>query len=82
MRASIPPVPPGETGELLVRDLADRAARRERLEAKLAPWIERATADLARTLAIAQSPQLVHDAAIDAAIRDAQHDLEAFGRTR
>jgi hypothetical protein len=83
MRAAIPPVPADETGEALLRDEADRAARRARLEAKLAPWIERATADLQRTLAIAQaSPQLGHDVAIDGAIRRAQQDLEAFGRTR
>ena len=83
MRESIPTVPAGETGDALVNDLADRAERRTRLEPKLQPWIQAATADLERVVAIAQAnPPVLRDAAVDAAVRQAQQDLDVLGRTR
>jgi hypothetical protein len=83
MRASIPPVPAGETGDALVNDLADRAERRARLEPQLAPWTQQAVLDLERAIAIAQAnPSVLRDVAVDAAIRQSQQDLDLLRRTR
>ena len=80
MRASIPPISAVAKGDELIREDADRAARRAALEPMLAPWIADATADCRRVVQLArQYPQATDDLVIAAAVRHAQQDLTAEG---
>ncbi|HTJ46807.1 MAG TPA: hypothetical protein VL463_32110 [Kofleriaceae bacterium] len=81
MRATIPPIPPGEREQLLVNDLADRAERHAVLEPKLRAWIDQADRNLRLTLQIANaSASAMQDDACAIAARDAQEQL-AIART-
>ena len=80
MRASIPSVSAVAKGDELVREDADRSARRAALEPKLSPWIAAATADCQRVIQLAQQyPQALTDLAVSNAVRQAQQDLAAEG---
>ncbi len=80
MRASIPSVSAVAKGDELIREDADRAARRAALEPKLAPWISDATAACQRVLQLAQQyPQATDDLVVAAAVQHAQQDLDAEG---
>jgi hypothetical protein len=63
-----------------MREDADRTARRDALEPKILPWIQAATADCQRVIAIAQQyPQVLDDLTVASAVRRAQDDLAAQG---